>query len=65
MSRKLQSVTGITVFALVGIYSWIMMVTAGAASYAWIILVAAIALLAVAGRAVAKDRGAGGRGTQS
>ncbi len=49
--------TGITGFALLGIYSWIMTGTNGeAASWAWLILVAAVALLAVTARAAVVAR---------
>ena len=47
-----QLINGVAGFVLLGIYSWIMIGTNGeAASWAWLVLVAAITLLAVAARA--------------
>lgn len=48
---------GVAGFALLGIYSWIMTGTNGeAASWAWLVLVAAVALLAVAAQAATAAR---------
>lgn len=49
--------TGIAGFALLGIYSWIMTGTNGtAASWAWLVLIAAVGLLAMAARAAVVAR---------
>jgi hypothetical protein len=54
MSRtQLTAIAGI---ALIVIYSITMIATSGDATYAWLILVAGIALLATAGRRIAADR---------
>jgi hypothetical protein len=42
--------------ALIVAYSVIMIATSGGAAYAWLILVAGIALLAMAGRRIAADK---------
>ncbi len=48
---------GVAGFVLIGIYSWIMTATNGeAASWAWLVLVAAVALLAAAARAAVAAR---------
>jgi hypothetical protein len=55
MSVRQQFTAGISGFALMGLYSAIMMATAGtAASWAWILLVGAIGLLVMTARSVAK-----------
>jgi hypothetical protein len=52
MSAKLQ---GILSVVLVGIYSWIMMATGGAAGWAWLILAAAAVLIFTARRSLAGE----------
>ncbi len=57
MSARQQLTAGIAAVVLIGIYSWIMMATAGTvASWAWIILVAAFVLLALTGRSISTAR---------
>ena len=59
MTRKTRQAAGFSTLGLVGIYSWIMTATAGAAPWAWLLLVAAMGLLAVAAsgrRSVPKGR---------
>ena len=53
---QLAAIAGI---ALVVAYSVIMIATSGGAGYAWLILVAGIALLAIAGRRLAADKEGG------
>ena len=51
MTKSQRSITATAALALVGAYSWIMMGTSGsAASWAWLILAAAIAFLAAGSR---------------
>ena len=50
MKSKKRLSAGAISIVLVGVYSWVMMATDGAASWAWLILLAAIALLVVAAR---------------
>ncbi|MDH5373365.1 MAG: hypothetical protein OEX97_10520 [Acidimicrobiia bacterium] len=57
MSSKQQTATAIVALAMIGIYSWIMMASSGsAATWASLILLAAIALLVTAGRSLATAR---------
>ncbi len=57
MSASQQLIAGIAGFALIGVYSWIMMASAGsAASWAWIVLAAAVVLLGSTARSVAAAR---------
>lgn len=57
MSQRQQLIAGITGFVLIGLYSWIMTAADGtAASWAWVILVAAVVLLVSTARSVAKAR---------
>lgn len=50
MTPKKRSIAGGIGLALVGVYSWIMMSSNGAAPWAWLVLVAGLALVAVAAR---------------
>ena len=57
MSSTQQKTAGILGLALIGIYSWIMIATNGsAATWASLILLAAIALLVTAARSLAVSR---------
>ena len=57
MSSTQQMTAGILGLALIGIYSWIMIATKGsAATWASLILLAAIALLVTAARSLAVSR---------
>ena len=57
MSSTQQMTAGILGLALIGIYSWIMIATNGsAATWASLILLAAIALLVTAARSLAVSR---------
>ncbi len=52
---------GIAGLVLIAIYSWVMMATSGSADWAWLVLLAAIALLVWSARSAAsgtsEDRG--------
>ena len=60
MSKGQQLAAAIVGFALIGIYSWIMMGTSGGGgSWAWILLVAAVVLLVWTARAAAAGKAKG------
>lgn len=53
MSSTQERLSGIIGFVLIGVYSWIMMASNGeAASWAWLVLLAAVGLLAATARSV-------------
>jgi preprotein translocase subunit SecD len=57
MTKNQQLTAGIAAVVLVGVYSWIMTASEGTiASWAWLLLIVAAALLVVTARSVAKDR---------
>ncbi len=57
MSSAQQLFRGIAGFVLLGIYSWTMIASSGSAgSWAWVILVAGVALLGTTARSVAIQR---------
>lgn len=59
MSSAQQLLSGIIGFALLGVYSWVMTGSSGGAgSWAWVILVAGVVLLATTARSVAARRAA-------
>ena len=56
MSSGMRIGAGIVGFALIGIYSWIMMATDGNGGWAWLLLVAGIVLLVWTARAASRGR---------
>lgn len=55
MSNKSRNLIALAGVILIGVYSVVMMATSGSANWAWIILVAALALVAVSARGWLSD----------
>lgn len=63
VSSKQQLISGIVGFGLIGIYSWVMMAGNGTSgNWAWVILLAAVAVLVTTARSVAANRDSERRG---